>query len=58
MSSEFDVKKYKNDGQIKATNGFGTQFTLIDGSDALANGLEQVISFRNIRNQTRSQHRI
>ncbi len=50
MSSEFDVKKYKNDGRITATNAFGTQFTLIDGSDALANGLEQVISFRNIRN--------
>lgn len=50
MSSEFDVKKYKNDGRIKATNAFGTRFTLIDGSDALANGLEQVISFRNIRN--------
>ena len=50
MSSEFDVRKYKNDGQVSATNAFGTNFTLVDGSDALANGLEQVISFRNIRN--------
>ena len=34
MSSEFDVRKYKNDGQVSATNTFGTNFTLVDGSDA------------------------
>lgn len=39
MALKFDVRKYKDDGQI-----------LIDGSDSLANKNEQVISFRNIRN--------
>ena len=35
---EFDVRKYKNDGQI-----------LVDGSDSLANQAQQVISFLNVR---------
>jgi len=39
MALKFDVRKYKDDGQI-----------LVDGSDSLANQAEQVISFQNIRN--------
>lgn len=40
MALKFDVRKYKDDGQI-----------LIDGSDSLANKNQQVISFQNIRNK-------
>lgn len=39
MALEFDVRRYKDDGQI-----------LVDGSDSLANQAEQVISFQNVRN--------
>jgi hypothetical protein len=40
MALKFDVRKYKDDGQI-----------LVDGSDSLANKHQQVISFQNIRNK-------
>lgn len=40
MALKFDVRKYKDDGQI-----------LVDGSDSLANKNQQVISFQNIRNK-------
>ena len=39
MPLEFDIRKYKNDGNVA-----------VDGSDALAVNLEQVISFQNVRN--------
>ncbi len=39
MSLEFDIRKYKDDGQL-----------IVDGSDALANQAQQVISFQNVRN--------
>ena len=39
MSLEFDIRKYKDDGQM-----------IVDGSDALANQAQQVISFQNVRN--------
>ena len=38
MPLEFDIRKYKDDGQI-----------IVDGSDALANQAQQVISFQNVR---------
>jgi hypothetical protein len=40
MALEFDIRKYNAEGG-----------TLIDGSDALANQRDQVISFQNIRNE-------
>lgn len=40
MALEFDIRKYKDDGQI-----------IVDGSDALANQAQQVISFQNVRNE-------
>ena len=39
MALEFDIRKYKDDGQI-----------IVDGSDSLANQAQQVISFQNVRN--------
>lgn len=40
MALEFDIRKYNPEGN-----------NLVDGSDALANQRDQVISFQNIRNQ-------
>ena len=39
MALEFDIRKYKDDGNA-----------IVDGSDALAEKVDQVISFQNIRN--------
>ena len=50
MASEFDIRKYKHDGQVTSTNQAGISYDLIDGSDSLANQVGQVISFQNVRN--------
>ena len=50
MASEFDIRKYKHDGQVTSTNLSGISYDLIDGSDTLANQVGQVISFQNVRN--------